>query len=188
MKMILTIPPADPPVQLQEVREALQILHTEDDARLQQLIYAATAYLDGMDGVLGRALMPQTWKLIVDRFTAAIDLPLPPFRSLTSVTYNDELDVSTVLDAAEYRVVGVNPASVYFSAVRPAVSSTFAGNVEIVYECGYTDLPQSLRYAIMALIRHWYDNPGIVHVGMIALQTLPLTVDALLMPYKVQRL
>jgi uncharacterized phiE125 gp8 family phage protein len=170
------------PVSVDEARDACQSLYSGDDARLLQLIEAATAHIDGADGVIGRAIMPQTWKVRIENPGYEIDLPLPPLIAVSTVSMvgSDGISVPLVAGLDGYTVIGGNPATVI---IQPDQSATVC---EIVYTCGYTAVPESLRLAILMMVRHWYDHPGLVEAGRNPLQPLPMAVDSLLMPYKVQ--
>lgn len=184
-----TVPPAGLPVTVDEARDACQSLYSGDDARLLQLIQAAVAHIDGADGVLGRAIMPQTWKMRVDNARYEIDIPLPPLIAVSSVSVISTEFVSTPV-VNGYTVIGVNPATITLPA-----DLAFAG-AEITFMCGYATIipepltyvpavPESLRLAILMLVRHWYDHPGIIEVGRISMQPLPMAVASLLAPYRV---
>lgn len=53
--------PTLPPVSIVDVKKHLRVDIFDEDDVIEALIYAQTAYLDGYNGVLGRAIMPQTW-------------------------------------------------------------------------------------------------------------------------------
>ncbi|RAP39570.1 hypothetical protein BYZ73_19900 [Rhodovulum viride] len=59
---VLVTPPVRPVVSLEDAKTHLQIDHDEQDAMIEGLVLAATAHLDGWRGVLGRAILPQTWQ------------------------------------------------------------------------------------------------------------------------------
>lgn len=66
------------------------------------------AHLDGAGGVLGRALITQTWVMKLPRFPAEwcrLTLPLPPLQSVTSISYRDSANQSQTLASSEYVVV-----------------------------------------------------------------------------------
>lgn len=163
---------------MDEARDACQSLYSGDDARLLQLIHAAVAYLDGMDGVLGRAIMPQQWRMSVTSPGGEVDIPLPPLIEVVSVAVATA-DASPSLLSNGYTVAGMNPATL----TLPGPSYSIC---DVIFECGYTAVPENLRLAILMLVRHWYDHPGIVEAGRIAMHALPMAVDALLAPFKVQ--
>ncbi|RUM40311.1 MAG: hypothetical protein DSY80_10440, partial [Desulfocapsa sp.] len=56
-------PAASEPLTLAEVKDHLRILDNDQDTLLSSLITAATSYLDTRHGILGRALITQTWEM-----------------------------------------------------------------------------------------------------------------------------
>lgn len=54
--------PASPVVPLRKLKRQLKIEHAESDEELLQLEAAAVARLDGFGGLLGRAILSQSWE------------------------------------------------------------------------------------------------------------------------------
>ena len=79
--------PVDLIVTAADMREHLRITGTDEDGLLTGYIAAATAYMDGWKGVLGRAVMSQTWREEFDGF-GVWRLSLPDVVSAT-VTATD---------------------------------------------------------------------------------------------------
>lgn len=92
----LITPPTDPVVTLAEAKDHLRVSHDDEDWLIAGLIDAATAHLDGVGGVLGRALNPQTWRAVFCG-GAAGELPLVPVISkMAPVTADGETTVQFV--------------------------------------------------------------------------------------------
>lgn len=94
MTPYLVTPPATLPVTVQAMRAHLRVAHDDDDADIAAKIAGAVGALDGWGGLLGRAIMPQTW---------AVDVTGPgphvlPFPDVSVVTVQDETP-TTRLDA-----------------------------------------------------------------------------------------
>lgn len=70
--MIRVTPPATPIVALADAKAHLRVDHAHEDALIQAYLDAATSWVDGFDGVLGRCVMPQTWQASVDEIAAGI--------------------------------------------------------------------------------------------------------------------
>lgn len=84
----LITPPADPLVSLADMKAHLRIASSDDDAQIVAIEKASVAYLDGFYGVLGRCLMPQTWR---QDFDGWCDLRIAmPDASDFVVTYEDD--------------------------------------------------------------------------------------------------
>ena len=92
----LITPPTNPVVTLEDAKNHLRVMHDDEDWLISSLVDAATAHLDGVGGVLGRALSPQTWDAVFCGSSAG-DLPLGPVISRQPpVTVDDETTVRFV--------------------------------------------------------------------------------------------
>lgn len=160
---------------------------------------AAIQYMDGADGVLGRALITQTWQLKLSGFPyrptinsyqrSAIQLPLPPLQSVSSITYVSQGGSSVVLDPTEYQVV--NRASLP-SEIVPTYSKNWpdyreqpdAVIVEFIAGYGDTpdDIPKPLTSAILLMISDLYDNRSAKIVGVPAIENK--TFQSLISPFR----
>jgi len=191
----LVTAPARLPVTLAEVRAHMVTddQDVETDALIDQLITAATDHLGGADGVLGRALITQTWDWRLDCWPSdgVLRVPLPPLQSVTSITYSDSDGVDTVLASTEYTVDTwsrqgrIVPA---YDRVWPTVRH-HQDAIRVRYVAGYgaywSAVPEPLRVAIAQLVTHWYEHrePGVVGVSY---APLPMHVDRLIAPYRIE--
>lgn len=191
MDLTLVTPPAEPAVSLAEAKGHLRFLTNDQDALIGALVAAATAHLDGRAGILGRSLVTQTWDLRLDRFPrgigGAIELPLPPLQSVTSVKYLDGAGAEVTLDSAAYVV---EPGH-YLGRIRPAYGQTWptardeTGAVRIRFVAGYgaaAAVPPPIKQAILLLAGHWWINREAVGD---AKGPHAFAVDALTFPYRV---
>lgn len=69
------VAPTHPVVLLDDMKAHLRVLHDDEDLDIQALTDAATSWLDGWDGVLGRCIMPQTWLIEPSDLAAGFRLP-----------------------------------------------------------------------------------------------------------------
>lgn len=179
MPLVLITAPADEPVSLAEARLHLRLdasgtpaTHPDDDL-VTALIAAARQNLDGADGVLGRALITQTWELRMPAFPCrawpstrvadAIRLPLPPLQSVTSIKYDDPAGVEQTLDSSLYVVGTGEPAEIV-----PAYGQTWPAtrgmpeSVRVRFVAGYgdagSDVPGPILDSIKAQIARRYDD------------------------------
>jgi len=151
----IAAPEADP-VSLAEVREQVRINSVDEDAVIARMIAAAVGRCDGPDGMIGRALITQTWRLTLDAFPAEIEIPLPPLQSVSSIIYLDGGGAEQTLSASVYQVIGVggrDPARIHpaygesWPATRAqpeAVAVTFVAG----YGAGAADVPAAIRHEI----------------------------------------
>lgn len=197
---VLTTAPSVLPITLTEAKAQLDVSYTDKDTQISALIAAATSHLDGYTGVLGRCLGEQSWRQDFDDFAYCLPLPLAPIISITSVKYLDTAGAEQTVAGANYSLVTDESGSSYVRFIEtfsiPAVKSEGPA-VMVAFKAGYattgTDpnfvstVPAAIKQAILLLVRHWFDNPGAVVVGVNA-QKLPFAVDALLTPWRRIRL
>lgn len=210
---VLVAPPVIKPVTLAEVKEGLDIGYVEKDALINGLIDAATTYLDGWTGILGRCLCEQTWRQDFNDFRSCLRLPLFPVISIESVNYTDTAGAEQTVAAENYSLRNDDlGAYIEFISTFSFPSLNAAGAaVSVEYVVGYADtpavdaveadpeadppieaveavprlsnVPAAIKQAIMLLVRQWFDTPSAVNVGTIV-SPMPFAVDALLAPFR----
>lgn len=162
MTPTLVVPPASLPVTLAEAKAHCRVDHDDEDAMLTAYISAAVAHLDGWRGVLGRAIMPQTWAVTVD---AAGDYVLP----MPDVTAA-EIDGTALT---------ITP-----TALGPQITTEAAGTVQ--FTCGLPDeqIPAA-KAAVLLLVGHWYANREAVSASLV---DVPMAADMLIGALRWRRL
>ena len=171
------------PISVAEVKTHLRITGTDDDLYLTALIGAAVAYVDAT-GVLGRAMITQSWAQWVPQSPGWVRLAIGPVQSLTSVQYYDAdgtLQTDTLgnfelwLDG-DYHVCKPKTGFSWPSA------QSRGDAIKIVYVTGFgdddTDVPAGLRHALLMLVAHWYESREPVTDGQ--QYDTPLAFDALI--------
>lgn len=187
----------EPIVSLDDARRHLAELPEEDEPFVEGLILAATTWIDGPTGWLGRALGIQTLELAVQDFYSSecggIPLPFPPVLDVISIKYRGADGTYQTLPASDYErdSGGVYPVS----GSWPFVSGR-GDNVLVRFKVGcasrndagefVSDVPETIRLAVLLLVAHWYRNREAVVIGAVG-TNLPFAVDALLQPYRVYR-
>ena len=155
-------------------------------ATITALCLAATDHLDGYAGILGRALVTQTWTQAFDAFGCKLRLPLDPVSSAT-VAYYDASNVSQTLATSVYQLLTdeLGP----FITLKPDQDwpSTYDREdaVTVTFVCGYgaaSAVPQAIKHAALLLVSHWNENREAAASD--APTELPLAVDRLLSPYR----
>ncbi|NFV80001.1 head-tail connector protein [Magnetospirillum aberrantis] len=187
MSLILITAPAVEPISLDEAKAHLRVTGTDDDALIGGFIAAARQNLDGRDGWLGRALMPQTWELRLDAFPAEITVPLPPLREIVSVKYIDLDGAEQTLDPALYQVVAGEPARIVpaHGQVWPSTRRQ-PDAVRVQFDAGYDDaaaVPAPIKAATLLHVGTLYRDRETVNIGNIV-NDLP-TFSLLLSPFRV---
>lgn len=155
LKPVRTVAPAAYPVSLADIKRHCRATdHTDDDADLQDYLDTAIEQLDGYSGILGRALINQTWRLDLSAFCDVMRLPLEPLSSVTGITYYDGDNASQTLSTDVY--------GVYTDARGPLVTLKYgqtwpatytrADAVSITFVAGYgaaaSNVPVRLKSAI----------------------------------------
>jgi uncharacterized phiE125 gp8 family phage protein len=195
---IRVVEPPVPIVTLEDARRHLAELPEEDEAYVAGLILAATTWIDGPTGWLGRALGIQTLEYAMEDFYADADgyihLPFSPVLELVSIRVRVGAESFEAIPPAEYEIDagGVYP----LAGTWPFVSGRNQ-RVIIRYRVGcaktegmpavwVANVPEPIRFAILLLVAHWYRNREAVVIGQSAVN-LPFAVDALLQPYRIYR-
>jgi uncharacterized phiE125 gp8 family phage protein len=176
MPLIRITPPATLPVSVEELKSHSNIDNALHDARIADFLRTATAKLDGRDGLLGRALITQTWRLTLDCFPPAIALPLPPCQAVMQVSYLDAAGAPQTLAPGDYQVFGIggsDPAQILpdFGGAFPA-TRRWPESVVVEFRAGYGDaagdVPEPLRTAIKMHAAHLYEHRESVAFGTFA--------------------
>jgi uncharacterized phiE125 gp8 family phage protein len=172
--------PESLPVTLAEAKAQLRVDHTDEDALITRLVKAATAYLDGRTGILGRCLVTQTWELTLDAFPAEeIELPLGPVQSVTSVKYVDTAGVTQTVPEADYYLDNASISAWVMPQIEWPDTMEAANAVTVRYVAGTAPaaVPDALRHAILVMVSAWYDKR--------AAGDMPLAAGALIAPHRV---
>jgi len=154
----LVTAPAVEPVLLAEARDHAKYSQTDNDAALGRFLVAAR---QAAEDYLGRGLITQTWKLVLQDFHNVMYLPMAaPLQSVTTVKYYDVNGTLQTLANTVYDVdTNSRPGRVClaFNQTWPAlVAVRRAGKVEITYVVGYgadgTFVPERIKQGIRMYI------------------------------------
>jgi uncharacterized phiE125 gp8 family phage protein len=181
-KPIRTVAPAGQPVTLAEAKAQCRVDHSDEDTLISGLIAAAVAHVDGYTGVLGRALLTQTWRVDADE-PGKVVIPLEPVQSV-AVQYVDEAGATQSFTQFDLVRGDAFPfIQLKDTAVWPD-TKTQPDAFRVTAVVGYGDasaVPQPIKQAILLMVGHLYANREAVGESMTA---VPMAVDALLAPYR----
>jgi len=186
---ILLTPPAVEPVSLDELKNHARVSADDDDVLLTGLGRAARQWCEHYTR---RAFIEQVWSLSGPPPTvrAFIALLRGPVIDVDSVDLYDENDNPTAWGAEHYYLdARANPPRLVLreGASWPDATRAESGMV-VTYRAGYgqdgASVPDPLRLAVMQLAVHWYEHRGEAVTGAGAAAQVPLTVEALLAPYR----
>lgn len=197
MALRLITAPAVEPLTLTEVKAHLRIVDSDADTLIATFLRAAVDHVDGKDGFLGRALVTQTWELVLDKFPdIEIKIPLPPLQSITSIKYDDGAGTEQTLATDQYAVDTVSEPG-WVVPVTSWPSTIVAINaVRIRFVAGYpadassppnlaANVPGAIKAALLLTIGSFYAHRETIVVGGAAV-LLPWGAEQLLRPYRVQ--
>ena len=175
MRLVLVTPPAAPPIMLAEVKAHARVSHDDEDLLLQHYIDAATAWLDGPAGILGRCLVTQTWRAEFNAVTGPIRLPFP----------DTVIDSAVFTDAEGGELIHAFELQDQRPLLRPITG--LGRSAAITFTAGYgapAEVPAAIRQAMLLLVTQWYEHRQVTGTGT----ALPFAVDALLAPFRRVRL
>lgn len=178
-KPLLTVP---------EAKKHCNATAPDDDALIAGLIAAAEAYLDGRAGVLGRAMVAQTWQQDFADFGDILRLPLGDLMTVVTVSYYDVLNIQRTLDSSVY--VARTDEHGPFITLNPGQSwpATFLRDdaVRVIWRAGYGEtpaaVPANIRLAALLLVGLWYDTRAAATAA--SPSEVPFAVSALVAPHR----
>ena len=184
----VSTPASIDPVTTAEAKTHMRVETSDDDTYIAGLISAATSYAQDRTN---RQFINATLKLRMDGFMGTqLWLPRAPLSSVSSITYLDSEDASQTLASSYYKVDTYSlPGRVRLADGESWPTTTDnPQSVTITYVSGYgtatSDVPEGIRLAIRMLVSHWYESREPIVTGTIVAK-VPMTVDALLMQYRV---
>lgn len=176
------VAPTREPLTSTEVKDYLRIIDTSQDSVVTMLIQAARSRTELY---LRRALLPQQWRLTLDRFPGSwpytygfgqvqspereIHLPICPIISVDSITYPDSSTLAPVT-LTDFQLVEAEPARIQpaYGTAWPTAAWT-VGDIHIDFTVGYQDsesspaigsvvMPAEIKIAMLWMIGHWFEN------------------------------
>lgn len=180
-----------------DAKTHMRISGSGDDTYIAALIEVATKSLESS---LAGALINRTVTYKLDRFPSApyaltyvpdcgaIDLPLAPVQSVTSVQYVDDAGATQTFSAGSYSLdAGSRPARILLNTdaawpstrVQPlAVTLTYVAG----YGAAQSALPAPLVHALKLLVAHYYEHRE--EGTPLTIAQIPLGIQWLLAPYR----
>ncbi|QQQ19830.1 phage head-tail connector protein [Brevundimonas vitis] len=158
---VRTSAPSATPVSVAEAKAHLRVDHSDDDTLIGLLINAATSELDGWTGILGRALVTQSWSQTFDGFESRLRLPLPA-ATVASVAYVAADGDTQTMDGADYVLRHDALGSFVETSFDVSWPSTRAqsGAVTVTFTAGTAaaDVPGALKAALLLRVGDLYAN------------------------------
>jgi len=146
--------------ELPEVKAHLEESTDDNDAYIQELIYAVQSSVEESCDL---GLNEATWEEYYDKFPDEIEIWKWPVASIESVKYTDGDGNSQTVTSSNYATDLVNkPARIYplsdysWPDVRDTVNA-----VQIQFKTGFTSpavIPGDLKQALYMMVSDWFDN------------------------------
>lgn len=154
--MLKLVTPPQPLVSLQEAKIHMRVSHGRENDHLDALIKAATEYLDGPNGIMGRCLGVQTWDMTVPSFSDPIMLEIGPAITVEGIKYFDANGAEQTVPASDYYLIadGLAP-YVRLKAGKswPSVEDRDDA-VTIRFVAGENAIPRPIWSAILMIASH----------------------------------
>lgn len=155
--------PGSEPLTLDEAKDQVRQELDADDDQLTDAIADARNWVEEFTG---RALLPQTWELVLEGFPSgrSIRIPKPPLQDVTSVQYTKSDGTVVPLDAAEYSVDTVaEPGRVVLAYGKswPTAELAPVDAVVIRFDAGYADaasIPPGIKRLLRLVVGHFYEH------------------------------
>lgn len=176
------------PLTVDEAKAHLRIDHDDEDAMVGALIDAAVSHVDGYTGILGRALLTQTWRQDFGQFGDRMRLRVGDVISITSVTYYDQDNAQQTLASTVYTTLTDEIGAFLTRKPDQDWPSVYdrPDAVRVTWSAGYgaaaVNVPMAIRQALLLLIGHWYENREAVSAT--SMSEMPMAVMSLLRPYR----
>lgn len=192
MTSYLLAGPAQEPVSLARAKTFLRIEDAAEDGLIETLVSAARLHVES---ITGRAMIAQTWRIVLDAFPAGgvVKLPVSPVTAISAVRAYDEAGEAVNLDAGIFALDAfVTPACIRVPDIVPGLPRLRAARgIEIDFLAGFgpepEDVPGDLCQALLTLVAHWYEHRDAVIVAGSG-AVVPAGFDRLVAPYKRVRL
>lgn len=182
----LVTAPTIEPVTLEQAKK--QVGLSLDDGYHDELLGSLiTAARQTVEARTNRAIINQTWDMVLDCFPYGLEpiyIPKAPLSSITSIKHYDTSNVEQTIATSVYKVLtNREPGEVLLKYQQswPALYSE-AAVVTIRFVAGYgataSTVPAALKQAILLLVTHWFNNREAVLIGSIS-KEIELSFNAL---------
>ena len=180
----LVTAPTSEPITITEAKNHMRVEHNDDDLVIANLINVAVNYVDA-SGMLGKAMITQTWSECFGPHVSTVRLSLGPVQSVSSIQYYDANNVLQTETLSNYYVIGTKG----YVTIYPKSGFTWPtvfnreDAIKITYVIGYGDtaasVPATIKHALKMLVAHYYENRENELVGVNS-KTLPFGIENLL--------
>lgn len=159
----LVTAPAAEPITTAEVKAQMRIEHSDDDTLIERLVDTAINFVD-VTGSLGKAMITQTWGEWFPPNPGVVSLALGPVQSVSAIKYYDTDNAIQTATLSDFYVLGPSSNTTIKPKAGKSWPTTFTRDdaIKVEYVIGYgnaaSDVPDSVRHALMMLVAHLYEN------------------------------
>lgn len=157
---VLVTPPNDRLISIEEFRQWGKIDHQQEEHTIETLLDHVS---EMVEGITGRKIITQTWRLDLDFFPREIVLPFAPVSEVTSITYYDENDTQQTLSTSVYEA----DLSKLLPCIRPTEGNCWPttyckyNTVSVTYQAGYANaeaVPSRMKIAAQGMALRMHDE------------------------------
>ena len=179
-------PPGEEPLALADLKFFLRVSGEESDTLIADMARAAREHVEAMTGL---ALITQSWRLVLDRWSdKPIALLRPPVQAISEVSVLDGSGTWQVLEEGDYTLAQDHPARLILNTVAPGPAVP-VGGIRIDFTAGFgaaDDVPDTLKQAIRLLTAHYHERRQ--PYAETRIEAVPASVGSLLAPWREVRL
>lgn len=181
---VTLVPPVTEPVALAAAKEFLQILEDDFDAQLEAFIAAAR---EQAEAVTGTRIMAQTVEVRADSWRDLDHLPIGPVKEVVSISYEDALGETQVLDPAAYilRASGLTGSILRTVNAEWPAHSPARGSIGVRLITGYDAAPRPLWTAILLMVADLFEHRGTTAPASVREVPTSMGVQQLLANYRI---
>ena len=160
----------------------MRVQHAVDDTLIGSLISAATDYVAAPNGAINKSLVTESWALTLSSVSGDIDLPVTPVQSVTTIQYWDTDNVTQTLTVADFTLTSDEDRATLSPNTGITWPSTYVRDdaVTITFSTGFgdagSDVPASIRQAIILIVSHWYQNR--IAVSDVNAKVVPMAAES----------
>ena len=183
-RLELVTAPTTQPIDIADAKKHLRVEHSDDDVLIDTLIKTAIAFVD-VKGALGKAMITQTWREWYAPNPSQIVVSLGPVQSVSAIKYYDADNALQTDTLSNYLVLGTSTRTTVKPKSGFTWPTTFVRDdaIAIEYVVGYgdadTDVPATVKQALLMLVAHYYENRENVLVGTNS-RTIPFGFEDLI--------
>ena len=172
------------PISVGFAKKHMRVEHSDDDALIARLINVAVNFVD-VRGALGKAMITQTWGEWLAPNLSVVYPSLGPVQGVSAIKYFNADNALQTATLSNFHVLGTPGWALVSPKTGYSWPTTLQRDdaIKIEYVIGYgdavSDIPETVRYALLMLVSHYYENRENELIGTIS-KTLPFGFDDLI--------